>query len=138
METREQFRIQHYCKKLRLNRWDTDDICKFLILDLEYSSNPTIEHNRIKTKLWKLDLLNIANEFRHYLEDEYTLFRKIKYENYGFSDEVIWEEVYKEMDKKCDAEIDRAKQVAKSASRPGCSLFIFVTVIVFFVFLFNK
>ena len=86
MEARERFRMYHYCKKLSLNRWDTDDICKFLILDLEYSSNPTIEHNIFKNKLWKLDLLNIANEFRRYLEDEYTLFNKIKYENHGLSE----------------------------------------------------
>lgn len=137
METREQSRMYHYCKKLRLNRWDTDDICKFLIEDLKFSSNPSKEYNKLKTKLWKLDLLRVANEIRHYIEDEVILFDKIKNEDYRVSDELIWEKVYREMGQNFDGEIDRAKQVAKGASNVGCSVFILMAAMIFLAFLFN-
>ena len=137
METREQSRMYHYCKKLRLNRWDTDDICKFLIEDLKFSSNPSYEHDRLKNKLWKLDILHVANEIKHYLENEVILYDRFKNEYYRVSDELIWEKVYKEIDQSFDDEIDKAKQVGKGASNVGCSVFILMAVMIFFAFLFN-
>lgn len=138
LSKRELDRIEYYCHRLSLNRWDINDIKAYfiamrnismLVPSFEYVYvNATEEFKKAKNKMFDLGLMNVADEFTKYLMHEPKLFNdnKIKYPN--MSDEENWTLVYKHIEQMISEEITRAKESAKAAS--GCAFTLILLILV--------
>lgn len=110
MDDRKKNRIRHYCKLLRLPKWDTKDLLQYISIyfDAPYS----VDFMSIKAKILKLDIMNIAERLTEYLEIEEQNFEKYKAQYPNTPDDMIWLKVYQEMDDIIKHEICDAKAAA--------------------------
>ncbi len=146
MEHRKLTRIKHYCKKLSLNRWDSKDIIDYIVLHDNFVKDPYSNSNLekfelIKSKIYKLGILNIVDEFEKFHNLELVLFDEITSENQGLSEDEVWTIVYLRLEEIIDDEIWHAKQISKQASaNKGCSvtLLMIITSSIALSFLFSR
>lgn len=108
MDDRKENRIRHYCKLLRLPAWDTKDLLQYI--SVYFDAPCSVEFMSIKTKILKLDIMNVAERLIEYLEIEERNFREYKAQYSDTPDDMIWLKVYQEMDNFCKLEIGEAKQ----------------------------
>ena len=134
MNQRELERINHYCKKLNLNRWDTKDITEYIVkhykcLNSDYSSVIYDDFDKIRTKICRLGIKNIVDEFERYLELETTMYEEISTIEYKLSENEIWKKVYNKIDGMIEEEINYAKEMSRQErSNKGCSVTILIII----------
>lgn len=108
MDDRKENRIRYYCKLLKLPAWDTKDLLQYI--SIYFDAPCPVEFMSIKTKILKLDIMNVAERLIEYLEIEERNFREYKAQYSDTPDDMIWLKVYQEMDDFCKLEISEAKQ----------------------------
>jgi hypothetical protein len=132
LSEREISRIEYYCKRISLPRWDINDILTYFIARRNVSIltptfdpsyiNATSDFKTAKSKIIKLGLLDIVDEFAKYITLEVNYFEDYKRNNSNLKEDEIWAIIYSKIDAMIDAETSRAKNLAKSNS--GCLLFL--------------
>lgn len=133
MDDRKKNRIRHYCKLLRLPAWDTKDLLQYI--SIYFDAPCSVEFMSIKTKILKLDIMNVAERLIEYLEIEERNFREYKAQYSDTPDDMIWLKVYQEMDKVITREISDAKAIANiSAANRGCYVIVILIILLLVYF----
>lgn len=133
LNPREIKRIKHFCEKLNLNRWDTADVTEYIAkhfrqLNSDFSQEIYDDFAQIKSKILKLGIKNIVDEFEFYLGLESSSYDDWDKDS-NLSEEEIWEEIYRHTDKIIEEEFISAKQMAKQEKgNKGCSVTILIII----------
>ena len=152
MDSRRKNRIDYYCNKLNLSRWDQNNLKEFYRLaylleeiksKMDYrlyiTSQVKNDYDKIAYKITKSGLydsaLQIINGFfrrERELFDDYQL----KFPNLNI--EEIWIKVYEEIDKKIDEEIINAKAMSRQQNREkmGCTNALLIFSVISAIILF--
>ncbi len=140
MQEREVQRLKHYCQLLHLNSWDKNDIINYVSVHKSYSQGKCSQEDFILAlnKIKKLDLSHVVASLEHYLAKEISLYQQLYEENPNEFDEIIWEQVYKQIDKEIELEVLYAKQAAthenmNKAQNVGCMLLIVLLCVAIFL-----
>jgi len=131
MQEREIQRLKHYCQLLHLNSWDKNDIINYISVHKSYSQGKCSQEEfiLILNKIKKLDLYHVVTSFEHYLAKEVSQYQQLHEENPDKSDEIIWKQVYEQIDKEIELEVLYAKQTTahenmNKVQNVGCMLLI--------------
>ena len=138
LNDRELSRIEYYCKRIGLTKWDVKDITAFLVTRRNISIliptfdpiyiNATSEFKSAKSKIIKLGLMDVVDEFGKYLSLESEYFEDYKKNNSNLIEDEIWAIIYHKIDTFIDQGISSAKDKAKAnkVNNVGCLLILSV------------
>lgn len=119
MNTRRHERAVHYCKMLKMNSWDYEDVIKYL--DAYFEDPKSTDSMSYRTKILKLELDNITDSCISYIEGEERDFAEYKSRYPETPDSIIWAKVYEDYDKIINKDIAQAKDLAQShTAAKGC------------------
>ena len=140
MQEQEILRLEHYCHLLHLNKWDKNDITNYISAHKSYTEGKCSQEDYILAlnKIKKLDLYHVATNFEHYLAKEISLYQQLHKDNPDKSDQIIREQVYKQIDGEIELETLYAKQAAahenvSRAKNTGCTLLIILFCVSIFL-----